>query len=84
MRRGLRTAIAGVFAQLVFASPAVAQRVAMDTMSLHRLPGVFVGSGRGGPTALILFPNALVNHFATDDLADRALLTERPLAAQSP
>ncbi len=42
MRRGLRTAIAGVFAQLVFASPAVAQGVAMDTMSLHRIPGVFV------------------------------------------
>ncbi len=42
MRRGLRTAIAGLFAQLGFASPAVAQRVAMDTMSLHRLPGVFV------------------------------------------
>ena len=42
MRRGLSTAIAGVFAQLVLASPAVAQRVAMDTMSLHRLPGLFV------------------------------------------
>ena len=26
----------------MLASPAVAQRVAMDTMSLHRLPGVFV------------------------------------------
>ena len=42
MRRGLRTAIAGAFAPLMFASPAVAQRVAMDTMSLHGLPGVFV------------------------------------------
>ena len=42
MRRGLSTAIAGGFAQLVLASPAVAQRVAMDTMSLQRLPGVFV------------------------------------------
>lgn len=42
MRRGLSTAIAGMFVQLVFASPVVAQSVAMDTMSLHRLPGVFV------------------------------------------
>ncbi len=42
MRRCLRAAIAGVFSQLLLVAPVVAQRAAMDTMSLHRLTGVFV------------------------------------------